>query len=980
MSWPVAMQNAQKALNSPLIPSSLELISLIKQVNPTSVCLSDAEREQGYEMKSGLQNLLLEQYGETFCFAPHPLNPDIVLIKHRALPSIDACHAELAVLSCKALDCVAAQNPAAAAKKPPKKPRMMKREGTAVGDSPPKVLKRAHRLLAEYDFAGAGELLCSIRISERDELAFVELAARALVEEMGGYQQAIELLLAQPKQFLRDSGLRALLARAYHLNGALPEARSIFDDLHLGELDKEALVAYADIANKDGNPVLARKLLKAAGETAGYAGSLESLNQEVESALHAKAEPLLERAFLALDSTDRSEAELLAHEVLQFCPNNEKAREMVARIDSDKKAVEVAALWERLAQAKAIDERLELLERLSGRDRENKERIMGLIAAEKSKQKMESVKARLERLRTLTKETAWPEAFELVWWLQDQTDLADDCRQACSISPFLSVLYENRRLRRLSERSARQVWLDLVKAMTSVSSGHPGGCLKILEEVKHYFEKYPAFREVYHRALRGEQEKAREEIKGLILAASREETSLSQAHHCLSAIRRAMVHLPTEERAESCRILEARIAGLTPPAPEGELIEAYKYVAKTGNHERAAIVRNCISDQAVLDQFDAELIKDFAIERSSVQLGFSDTLQVDLLSAQPLLWIGSTDRHLLLREAEDAILVVHLEKMKATRFVSPHFKDLRIADFIPADDTFLFRNSQDLLPWWRAELSDEKSAFTAFFEITEFCEQKDDCPMDVYLSSERATDYYALIRDLEGVKPGRVVRKRLGNRSPVGDCIKIGNKVNTEMRRLSWHPDKFIIGAEDEMKVCAKNLTSDYRVDMSPGDIWSIDLANGHFYYFDRALLKRTDLAFEQTERFLNSTCCYFFNEHHQILGLCPPTNTLMVGLGPKAALYDFVGNRISSPFSWGRVIGTRPARKWYSYHYCKETRALTLRDVTGELSTLLQWEDAETSETKREGMSPDWIEKLHKQIYFGFKGEENVVEPPSGE
>ena len=980
MSWHVAMQNARKALKSPLIPSSLDLISLIKLVNPTKAGLPDAEREQGYEMKSRLQNLLLEQYGATFCLVPDPLNSNIVLIKHAALPSIDACHAELTALSGKARDCVADHDPAPAARKIPRKPGKEKRAGTSAGNSPPEVLQRAQSFLAEYDFAAAEELFCSIRISDRDELVFIERAARALVEEIGAYQRAVALLLAQQNQFLRDPRLRMLLARAYHLSGAFPEARAILDDLHWGDFDKEALVAYADIAHKYGDLVLAQKLLKAAEETEGYAGSLESLKREVESALLAKAEPLLERAFAALDCAEPAEAEQLARQALQLCPNNQRARQIVARIDSGKQAAEVADLWERLAQAKGCEARLDLLEKLSGRDRENRKRILGLVTVEKNRQKQELVQARLAHLRTLVKEAAWPKAFDVVWWLHGHADQGDACREACSLSPNLSLLYENRRLSRLCERSARQLWLDLVQAMTSVSSGQPGGSLEILVGVKHYFEKYLAFREVYDRALVEEQEKAREEIKGLLLVASLEDTSLSRVHHCFSALRRAMVHLPTVESAEFCRIIEARIAELTPPEPQDELIEGYKYAARSGNHEKAALIRNCISDQAVLDQFDAELADDFAIASTPVRLEFSDTLQVDLLSEQPLLWVGSTDRHLLLREAEDAILVVHLEKMKATRFASPHFKDLHIADFIAPDDTFLFRNLKDPLPWWRAELSDEKSVFTACFDLREFCEGEDDCPTAIFLSSERATDYYAVIRDIEGVKPGRAVRKRLGNKSPVSDFIRIGNKVAMEMMRLSWHPDKFIIGSDDEMKVCAKNLTSDYKVDMPPRDIWAIDLANGHFYYFDRAFLKRTDLEFEETELFLNSSCCYFFQEHHQKLALCPPTNTLMLGLGPKAALYDFAGNRISSPFSWGRVIGTRPARNWYSYDYCKETRVLTLRDVTGELSTLLQWEDAETPAPKGEEMRPDWHEKLHAQIYFGFKGEEKLEEPPSGE
>lgn len=969
MSWLAAMQNARKTLDSPLIPSSLELISLIKNVNPTTLCLSDAEREQGYEMKSRLQNLLLEQYGETFRLVPHPLDANIVLIKHAALPSIDACHTELAALSCKALDCVAATEPAPAAGKLPKKARKVKRETSAVaaGDSPPEIWRRAQELLAEYDLAAAGELLCGMRIADRDEIVFVERAARALVEEAGAYQQAVDLLLAQPNQFLRDPKLRVLLARAYHLTGALPEARAILDDMHRADLDKEALVAYADIAHKDGNLVLAREILRAAEETEGYAAGLEGLKREVEVALHAQAEPLLARAFSALESAELSEAELLARQVLKLCPSNEGAREIVARIESGREAAEAASLWERLAQEKRCEERLELLEKLSGRDRENRERIAGLVADERSRQKNELAQARLGQLRTLVKENAWPEAFAVVWWLHGQGDLGDACREACSMSPFLSVLHENRRLARVSEKSARQLWLDLVKAMTSVDSGQPAGCLEILEGVKHYFEKYQAFRDVYERVLSGEREKAREEIRGLLLAASREDASLNEARHFLSAIRRAIVHIPAEEGAEFCRLMEARIAELTPPEPLEELIEAYQYYSRSGMPEKAALFRNCISDQAVLDRFDAELAEDFAIERSPVKLEFSDTLQVDLQSLPPLIWMRSSDRHIVLREAEDAIVVIHLEKMTATRYASPHFKGLDLADCIPPDDTFLFEDPEDGVPRWRAELGEEKSAFTACIDVREFSEGEDDCPVFVFLSSERATDYYAVILDGNEVAPGRVVRTRLGNRSPVSDSIQIGNNAKMWMKRLSWHPDKFIIGTEDETDVCARNLTADYKVEIDPRDIWEIDLANRHLYHFDRALLKRSDLAWENIEKFENSQCCFYFQQH-QKLGICPATNTLMVSLGSMAALYDFVNNTISSPFSRGRVICTRPASKWYVYDYCKETRTLTLRDVTGELAKLLEWEEAATPLHGRDKEDPEWQVKLHRQVLFGLE------------
>jgi hypothetical protein len=42
------------------VPSSLEIITLIKRINPTRLLLSETDRERGYQLKNRLQNLLLE--------------------------------------------------------------------------------------------------------------------------------------------------------------------------------------------------------------------------------------------------------------------------------------------------------------------------------------------------------------------------------------------------------------------------------------------------------------------------------------------------------------------------------------------------------------------------------------------------------------------------------------------------------------------------------------------------------------------------------------------------------------------------------------------------------------------------------------------------------------------------------------------------------------------------------------------------------
>ncbi len=98
VSWDTHIAMAENLLESSKVPASEEIITLIKKVNPTKLYLSEADRERGYQLKGKLQNLLLENYGDCFHLAPHPYNPDIVLIKHQFLQSIDACHAHLKTL------------------------------------------------------------------------------------------------------------------------------------------------------------------------------------------------------------------------------------------------------------------------------------------------------------------------------------------------------------------------------------------------------------------------------------------------------------------------------------------------------------------------------------------------------------------------------------------------------------------------------------------------------------------------------------------------------------------------------------------------------------------------------------------------------------------------------------------------------------------------------------------------------------------
>lgn len=973
MSWQLDMRSAEAMANASRIPSSLEIITLIKKVNPTKLLLSESDRERGYEVKGKLQNLLLENYGEAFYLAPHPFSENVILIKHKALPSIDACHADLKSLSLKALEVVAEAASKTPENKAAKRPRKDDKQEATGGCSPREALTNALKLLEEYEYAGAEALLAGIRITAVDQLATLEKAARLLVEELGAYERAIETLLAQPRQIIREKSIRELLALTYYHNGMLPEARALFDSVHPDEFGKNALFAYADLSFKDGNLSHAYNLLGMADQMEGYVTGAARLRKDIEASMQAEAEPVLQRALAAWDRGEVTVADSLAREALEHYPLHRKARKIVAQIGSSRLTHEIAELWEKFALAVKREEKNDLLGRLLDRDKDNKERIKELMAEEKESQKKELVDRRVDDLRRLADEANWKECYAILHWLSGQEGCCEQYREACSISAYFSVLYRNRRLRMLPARASEELWLDFVKAKSSLQSGRQKGCFEIMEGIKQYFEAYPEFSEDYLMLLRIEQERAREEIPRLLLKIEAEACSVSQANRVFACIRKTMAVLPAEERSEFGRMMEARLALLKPDHTEDVLLEAYLDALLSGNAPRAALLREDFSDKTPLEKIDAEIADLFRIESQPVTLTLSDDLPVDLSSEPPLIWSSSTDRHIVFIEELGSIVIVNLEQMTATRFTSANFKCLLMCDAIPDKDTFLFRELEQALDTvWRAELSSGRSAFTAVFGLQEkFSLKEGDFIAGIYLSSEKATDYYVNVINKEASTPGKMMKQRLGNKNGGGESIRIDNQPRLHSWRASSQPDRFIIGAEDETLMCNRSLKSEVGVTMTP-EIWAVDEACGHIYYFYSCMLKRVDFQFENYEEFPQS-CCSFFMRKHVKLGLCPAEDTVMVGLRGKSAFYNYRSNKISNPFRRGRVICTTPARKWYCFDYCKNSLELTLRDITSEIGALLEWEEAKWEDS-------DQADELHKQVYFGYQAtEEEESQAPGG-
>lgn len=967
MNWQSHIRSAEEMLDASRVPSSLEIMTLIKKVNPTGLMLQDTEREYGYQVKNRLQNLLLEHYGDSFHLEPHPLSDGIVLIKHSALPSIDACHTELESLSPRALQMVGGYRSPVRDKKGKRPPKESPVKQSPERPGTTELLREARQLLERYEFPEAEALLSGIAVAGAGDLPSLVQAAHILVREMGAYRAAIDMLLSQPKQFLKENQIRELLAVAYYHDGGMAEARAVFDTLPARELGKDSLCARAALALHDGNLSLAQLLLKMAGEKEGFVDSLASLKKEIEGHVMAEADAVSQRAQAAWEMGQVDDALSLARKALEYCPNHAKARDIVVAFNEKNEASEIERLWGEVGSAKECQAKIDLLTRLLDLDCVNRDKIQEMIGDEQIRGKKELISRRLQELRILAEEAKWRECYDILCWFsrEDQDPVyAEAYAEACSVSPYFSVLYRNKQLQKLSDRHAKETWLQFVKAKSLLASGEARQSFPIMEEVKEHFQSYPEFSEEYGRLLAVEREISRAEIGLLVVEVESPDCSLAEATRIFGQIRKKMAVLPGTEKSELTRKMKALLTALTPEPSEESQLEAYREALLLGDAEKAASLREQIAQKPLVAGIDSEIAESFRIEWEPVTVTLSDDLPVDLDSAPPLVWQFATDRQIVFREDDHSFIFVDLQDMTADRYASPHFEHAVVADGLASRKTFLFRKGGELLEKvWRAELCGRNSSFTACFDLCDVLSLGQQHMVGgIFMSSDRATDYYCTIAHRGAERPGRFAKHRLGSNNGTGHGIEIQGAPYLFARRLTT--DKFIVGANDETRVVTKTLATEKNLIMEPL-IWEVDETNGYVFHIYENLVRRSDLQFSTFLDFRLSAAASCLFNGHTVLGLCPETNTALLAYYDRCALYDFANNMVSNHFHWGRLACANPAKKWYYYDYCAKNRSLTLRQISNRAS-FWQWTEL-NPDTLGGGDREKKALEIARVVYYGY-------------
>ena len=969
MNWIQYVKSAESLLDSHRIPPSEDIIELIKRVNPTSLKLPASDKKLGYDLKNRLQNLLLENYGKAFYLVPHPDEPAIALIKHQLSPMVDACHTELKCLTEKALRALEPSStkrpPSPSEKKSSKQLRQEELQRCSGLDSsctPKGALRKAQRWLEEYDYARAEEVLAGIRIKDKEELPTLIKAVRILSEEMGAYDRVIEILLAQPKQLVKDQSLREILSLCYYSNGMVSEARAIFESITPAELGKDVLYAYADLSFKDGQLSLAFRLLEIADAKEGFVTSYAGLRKDIEGNMLANAEPVLAEAQAAFDRGDFPAAQSLARNALACYPNFIRAQDLISIMDEMQAEAERAWLWQCLDRLTGREERIELLQKLLECDKGNGEKIRELIACEKKLQRKKLIENRIEELRMYAKEQAWSHCFDILYWLGRQEFQVEQYRCAFGISPHFAVLFENRPLLRLSDQEAKELWLEYVQVKQSIGAGVTEGCFQRFNGIRRYFGGYPQFKEDYRRLLAIEQGRVRDEVDLLLARANDEGSSFAEVQEILPSIRRPMAILPAEERGAYERALRELLVRRAPPKSEAEFAAEYRHAIYSYNWRRAQTLKDRIGDIEAFRRIDAEFaehldaldIKGAHQERDFIEATELDVEGYDddenpvqyVTRTSSLTRMGANHRHVMMREDDETIILLDLKKISAVKYRSPYFKGLTYEDSLPGKAIFLFRRDRGDT-FLRASLSLDDSTFLATIDMREKFRLKDSQKIiSVYMSSDKTKEYFLNLRDDAPNGRAKFTKGSLLNKKS-WDVLGRGIAV-FDVSRMTTEPDRFVLTTPEDTSIFDCRMSVRLWTE-GPAYFYGADPYNKVIFLQNQLGVSIGTYDMQDASSFPNVNGTDYF-KGDEILGINPGTGIAMLRCGEETGmLFNIESCQYSETFPLYNLLVTQTQSHWYFFEYEKEEETLYLKYVTGELENQLRWHDTPFEADKNE-------------------------------
>ncbi len=359
----------EEVLSGRIVPEVLELVRMIRRVNPTDRGLHPNEEERRYGQKTALQGTLISHFQDQLEVVAE--DDDLVLLRHKPSGE-DACHAKISGLEHGARRWVrfkldeqqsplvpltagdedVGHQPTVLAADASVEPVAEGLDPDAGQLAPDELLGMGDASMAEYDYLAARQQYEAALVRSRGRLPAARALLDLLVNTLASYQEALGVAVQLSPDAARAAEVRVLLGLAAAHLGEADRA----EDHVRGIADPEAAEVHLVLARKalgSEQADLANSRLEAARELAPAHHGVHALDKDLAALRARLLGPLEQEVKQALASGEIVEAEQLAKDLLEQWPDSEVAREALRQVRDARRRERSETLIQRADEAMA---------------------------------------------------------------------------------------------------------------------------------------------------------------------------------------------------------------------------------------------------------------------------------------------------------------------------------------------------------------------------------------------------------------------------------------------------------------------------------------------------------------------------------------------------------------------------------------------------------------------------------------------------
>ena len=338
-----------------------EMLELIRRVNPTDRNLRPAEQQRRYGIKSSLQSLLIQRFGDELVAEPDSPSGEIVMLRVRQSGN-PAGHARVEDLEQEPrlwvrrqldqhqlqqqgpdADAPGATAQGSFADSAPGAVELAggaaleeldpllddeQLRGMATGD----LLQRGQTALEQYDYDEARRFLWQACRRSRGAPGAALPLAEMLVNHLAAYGEALQMLSLLSSAAASDPQLRQLLGMAAARVGDVDRARQLVRGME-GEGVVEVYTVLASAALEREDDAQAAALLAGARQHGPKSHETLRLEQQLAQLCARKWKPTEQRIEAAMADGDAVQAAQLAEELLERWPHSTVARKLLGELE-----------------------------------------------------------------------------------------------------------------------------------------------------------------------------------------------------------------------------------------------------------------------------------------------------------------------------------------------------------------------------------------------------------------------------------------------------------------------------------------------------------------------------------------------------------------------------------------------------------------------------------------------------------------------